>query len=110
MKILPFLLSACLLASVGCDIGDFDLNLRSELLTVNVMTLGANLDADGYTLSVTSQLDESININDTRTFSVLRIDITVELLGVAGNCTVDANPQTVTVRGPTTLAFFVECT
>ena len=99
--------AVCLLFATGCD-NDIDLDLN-ELLTVSVMTVGENLDADGYTLSITGRLDESIGINESRTFSVLRIDITVELRGVANNCEVDANPQTVSVSGPTTVTFIVEC-
>ncbi len=79
------------------------------MLTVSVTTVGENLDADGYTLSITGAPNEAIGINEFKVFSVLSIDITVELLGVAVNCAVDVNPQTVSVNGPTTVTFFVEC-
>ena len=43
-------IAVCLLASLACDIGDINLDL-SEPLTVDVTTVGANLDADGYTVN-----------------------------------------------------------
>ncbi len=111
MKISRFILAVCLLASLGCDpdIDNIRLDLGSELLTVNVSTVGANLDPDGYTLSVTGQLDESIGINATRTYSVLAMNHTITLSGVAGNCTVANNPRTISVTGSTTTTFIVEC-
>ncbi len=110
MRIMPLLLTACLLASFGCDPDfDFNLGLDSELLTVTVMTAGENLDADGYTLSVTGKPATTIGINASRTFSVLNVDHTVELRGIAPNCTTTNNPRTVSVTGPTTTTFVVEC-
>ncbi len=109
MRLSRLLLAVCLLASLGCDPDIGNIGLDSELLTVNVSTVGANLDPDGYTLSITGQRDEPIAINDTRTFSVLRFDHTVELRGVAGNCVVANNPRTFSVNGPTTTSFLVEC-
>ncbi len=109
MKLSPLILALCLFASLGSAPCIGPIGLESVLLTVNISTVGANFDADGYTLSITGQRDEPIEINDTRTFSVLRIDHTVELLGVAGNCTVADNPRTFSVNGSTTTAFLVEC-
>ncbi len=109
MKAMPFFLAACLLASFGCDpvnITGFD----TEVLTVRVATTGANLDADGYLCSVTGEFDQPIDINEQKIFTVLRIDVTVELKDVAPNCAADANPQTVNVSGPTTVSFLVQCT
>ncbi len=109
MKLSRLLLAFGLLTSLGCDpdLGNF--TLPSELLTVTVMTVGENLDADGYTLSITSEFDAAIGINESRTFSVLRIDITIELRGVADNCAVANNPRTIDVNRPTTTTFVVEC-
>ncbi len=106
------LLALCLLASLGCDpdIGPLNLNLRSETLSVTVSTVGANLDPDGYMLSVTSHPDTPIGINEAMAFSVMRIDHTVELSGVAANCTVANNPRTVSVNGLTSTTFVVQCT
>ena len=111
MKLSKLVLSVCLLASFGCgpDIDNLNLDLGPELLTVNVTTVGDNLDADGYTLAVTGEPEEAIGINASRTFSVLPIDITIELRGVAGNCTVAANPRTIRVDASTTTTFVVEC-
>ena len=108
MRFSPILLAISLLVSLGCD-PDLNLDLGSELLTVNVTTIGENLDPDGYTLSVTGEPVEAIEINATRTFRVFPTDITVELRGVAGNCTVANNPRTIDVRGPRTTTFVVEC-
>ncbi len=108
MKLRPILLTVCLLASLGCDIDGFT-GLDTEMLTVSVTTVGANFDPDGYMLSITGVYDEPIGVNEIKTFTVLRINVTVELGDVAGNCAVNANPQTVDVDGPTTVAFYVEC-
>lgn len=109
MRLMPLILAACLLASLGCDNITNNLTLDSEILTVSVSTVGANLDADGYGLSITGEPDDTIGVNEAKTFSVLRIDVTVELRDIAANCAVNTNPQTVGVRGPTTVAFLVEC-
>lgn len=108
MKIKPLLLVAGLLATSGCDVNFTGLD--TEVLTVTVATVGANLDADGYVLSVTSHPDERIGVNETTAFNVFRIDVTVELRDVAANCTAADNPQTVRVRGPRTVTCLVECT
>lgn len=110
MRILPFVLTACLLVLLGCDIGDnLALDLDFEILTVDVASVGDNLDPDGYLLSITGISEQRIGVTETRLFSVLRIDITVELRDVAANCAAIENPQTVSVRGPTTVSFVVEC-
>ncbi len=108
MKTLPLILTACLLASLGCDIGNIT-GLDTEVLTVSVRTVGTNLDPDGYMLTMTGEPDEPIGVNEIKTFTVFRIDVTVDLRNIATNCAVNANPQTVNVSGPTTVAFYVEC-
>ncbi len=107
MKIKPLLLVAGLLATSGCDVNFTGLD--TEVLTVSVTTVGANLDADGYVLSVTGHPEGPIGVNETRTFNVFRIDVRVELRDVAANCAAADNPQTVAVRGPTTVVCVVEC-
>ncbi len=109
MRLMPLLLTLCLLASLGCDVGNITGLDLTEALTVSVTTIGSNFDGDGYMLSITSMPDEPIGINEIKTFTVLRIDLTVELRDIAANCSVDANPQTVNVSGPTTVAFYLEC-
>ncbi len=105
------LLAVCLLGSLACDhdsaLGTPLFNI--ETLTITVMTVGENLDADGYTLSTTGVAEDTIGINETKVFTVLVMEVTVELLDVAANCTVDNNPQTVDVNSPTTVIFVVEC-
>ncbi len=108
MKISRFALVICLLGTFACD-GDDLVSLDRELVTVTVMTVGANLDADGYQFSITNLPDQPIGINESKIISVPRGDVTVQLLRVATNCSVDENPQTVSVRGPTTVTFVVEC-
>ncbi len=109
MRFTLLLLTACLLALLGCD-GVNITGIDTEILTVSVTTTGASLDADGYLLSITGEPNDSIGVNESKTFNVFRIDVTVELQGIAANCTANANPQTVSITGPTTVAFFVECT
>ena len=109
MKITLLILTLCLLASLGCDTGDFT-GLDSEILTVSTTTVGANLDPDGYLLRITGENDEPIGINETKTFTVLTINITVQLLDVATNCASPNDSVTVDVNSPTTVTFFVECT
>ncbi len=111
MKLARLFLAFCLLASLGCnpniDIGN--IGPFSAFLTVSVRTVGANLDADGYMLSITSHSDTAIGINESMAFSVMPIDITVELRDIASNCTVANNPRTIDVNGSTTTDFVVEC-
>ena len=109
MKIMPLILTACLLALVGCDTGDFT-GLDSDILTVSTTTVGANLDPDGYLLRITGENDDRIGVNETKTYTVLTINITVQLLDVAANCAASNDSVTVDVNGPTTVTFFVECT
>ncbi len=107
MKIMQLALAVCLLVSLGCD-PSFT-GLGTEPLTVSVTTIGANPDTDGYMLSITGEPEEPIGANEIKYFTVVRIPITAELSDVAANCAVRDNPQTVDVKGPTTVAFYVEC-
>ncbi len=109
MRMMPLLLTACLLVSVGCDVGNITGLDLTEVLSVSATTIGTNLDPDGYMLAITGETDEPIGVNEIKTFTVFRTEVTVELQGVAGNCAVNANPQTIDVNGPTTVAFYVEC-
>lgn len=109
MRIMPLLVAACLLASLGCDVGNFT-GLSSEILTVSVTTVGSRLDPNGYILAITSRQDEPIGVNETKTFNMLKITVTVELRHVAPNCAVADDSVTVDMNGPATVAFFVECT
>src|SRR5206468_2687302 len=82
---------------------------------VTTSTTGASLDGDGYTETVRARRSQPITINNSTgvTFAGLSVgDHTVQLSGVAANCTVTApNPRTVTVTAGATAptAFAVSC-
>src|SRR5204863_297874 len=88
----------------------------SGSLRVTTSTSGDNLDTDGYTVTVDGTTSQSIGNNSSGgvTFSGLSVaSHTVELTGVANNCTVTApNPRTVAVTDGATAvtAFVVTCT
>ena len=108
MKLLQLFLAFCIFASLACN--DIDsITFDSEVLTVTVTTVGENLDADGYTLVITGMAEEPIGLNESKSFSTILNTVTVELLGVADNCVVGNNPQTVNLTGPTTVTFVVDC-
>src|SRR5439155_302046 len=82
-------------------------------LTVTAATTGLDLDPDGYTVTVDGGQSRSLGINTSTTYSALTAaSHTVELTGVAANCTVSGqNPRTVTVpTGGTTTTFTITCT
>ena len=78
-------------------------------------TGGVNIDPDGYQLLVTAAgLNDrivSIGVNDTFLTESFEGENTVTLEDIAANCSVDANPQVVTVvRNRTvTVTFNVTC-
>jgi len=80
---------------------------------VTTSTAGAQLDPDGYTLTVEGETPVAIGINQTLTVNDVAIgDRTVTLSGVASNCTVAGeNPRTVTVTdgGTVSTTFDVTC-
>src|SRR5205814_10178034 len=82
-------------------------------LTVTTSTTGTNLDPDGYTVSVDGgAASQPIATNGSVTFTGPSGDHSIELLGVAGNCTVSgANPRTVNVpaNATATTTFSVSC-
>ena len=82
-------------------------------LDVNTSTTGADLDPDGYTVTVAGGASQSIAINGTVTFPDLAEgDHTVELTGLAKNCLVTgANPRSVSVPfgGTASTTFDVVC-
>ncbi len=83
-------------------------------LNVTTATTGADLDPDGYTVTVDGTTDQPIEINGSVTFGGLSAGShTVALSGVAPNCSVGGgNSQTVTVpsRGTVTAPFSASCT
>ncbi|HJR15718.1 MAG TPA: hypothetical protein VJ808_02610, partial [Gemmatimonadales bacterium] len=82
-------------------------------LRITTATSGVELDPDGYTVSIDGQTARSTGTNSTLTAEELAEgQHTVELLGIAGNCTVAGeNPRAVSVTaGETaTLAFVITC-
>jgi hypothetical protein len=81
-------------------------------LTVTTSTTGANVDPDGYTLTLDGSLSQAIASNGSVTVTVPAGDHPVALSDVAANCTVsEANPRTVTVpaAGAATTTFAVTC-
>jgi hypothetical protein len=96
-------------ASGGGDLSTFDdfavtnnstqRGTQTGDLEVSAATSGSDQDADGYTVTVDGAGSRSISPNGTAAFPDLDAgDYTVELTGVANNCSVDgANPRTVSV-------------
>lgn len=87
----------------GSDTGQID---------ITTSTTGANIDPDGFTVTIDGQQNQSIGSNGTATFSSLAAgDHELELLGVSANCTVEGdNPRTVTVSaGGTSTMFHIIC-
>jgi hypothetical protein len=102
----PFGGTATMTFSVDCvpRVGDLD---------VTTTTTGQDLDPDGYTVTVDNGANQAIGISESVTFTALPDgDRTVELTGIADNCTVSgANPRTVTVPfgGTATTTFSIDC-
>jgi len=81
-------------------------------LKVTTSTTGSDLDPDGYTVVVDGSQSKAIGINSSVTFSGLSPgDHSVQLNGLAQNCTVSSNPRTesITVGNTTTTTFSVGC-
>src|SRR2546426_219451 len=82
-------------------------------LTVTTNTTGSNLDPDGYTVLVDGSQNKAIGINNSVTFSGLSPgNHSVQLNGLAQNCTVSSNPRTVSITAGSTTktTFSVGCT
>ncbi len=71
-------------------------------LTVHTETTGSDLDGDGYSLAVDGGAPGDIGVNASQDFGLSAGDHTLELTGVAANCTVTGdNPRTVTPAAST---------
>ncbi len=82
-------------------------------LTVTAATSGQDLDPTGYTVMVDGGQSRSLGINASTTYPGLTAaSHTVELTGIAGNCSVSGqNPRTVTVAtSGTATTFTITCT
>src|SRR5690349_5275540 len=82
-------------------------------LTVSAVTTGLDLDPDGYTVTVDGAQSQALGVNASVTYTGLTAaDHSVEISGVASNCTVSsANPQTASVPAGATahLTFDITC-
>src|SRR5438094_10063525 len=82
-------------------------------LKVTTNTTGSDLDPDGYTVTVAGRHSKAIGTNSNVTYNGLSPGAhSVQLNGVAQNCTVRSNPRTVsiTVSNTTATTFTVSCT
>jgi hypothetical protein len=108
------LVLSCLTGAISCD-GDSGPGPGSVTgqIEVTTSTTGANIDPDGFTITIDGEQNQSIGSNGTATFSsVAAGDHEVELVGVSANCTVEGgNPRTVTVSagGVTSTMFDIIC-
>jgi WD40 repeat protein len=86
---------------------------RTGTVHVSATTTGADLDPDGYAVTVTGVPDATILPNGTHDFSAVREGaVEVQLSGISGNCAVvGANPQTVNLELGATInaAFSIQC-
>ena len=100
------------LVTVG-DVAKSTTSVPPGALTVSTSTTGADLDPDGYTVTVDGTQSQPIGDNASVTFpDVAAGDHSVGLSGIASNCSVSgANPQTVTVSSNSTASttFEVSC-
>ena len=81
-------------------------------LTITTSTVGANLDPDGYTISIDGGIAQAIGINASKTVEVSAASHTVQLGGVAANCSPSGGPSktgSVTGGGSFTIAFSITC-
>lgn len=82
-------------------------------IEVTTSTSGANLDPDGFTLTMDGEQSQSIGLNGWATFSSVAAGAhDVELVGVSAHCTVEGdNPRSVTVPadGVTSTVFEITC-
>jgi hypothetical protein len=110
-----FLLSLAVAITMLGSCGSDELTAPTEgTVQVTTTTSGANLDEDGYTVSVAGAAPQAIGIIDTVTVSEVEPgDHPVILAGVAPNCTVglglNQRIATVPVGDTVKVAFAVAC-
>src|SRR5947208_1227421 len=106
------LLGGATLVAVSCS-GSESTGPSTGSVQVSAATTGADLDPDGYTVAVDGGAGQALAVNGSVTFSQLRAgDHTVDLNGVAANCTSGGqNPRTVSVSPGATAqtAFQIAC-
>jgi hypothetical protein len=110
-RLTRILLWAAPLTWLGCGgSGSTDIALPS--LTIATSTDGVELDADGYGVAVDGGSPQAIGLDATITVDPLPDgQHTVELSGLAANCSTVNNPRSVTVStgGTATAAFSITC-
>jgi hypothetical protein len=86
-----------LVLSAGC--GDDPSGPTLANLVITTISTGADIDADGYTVTVDNTTSQNIGANGAATFTNLAVgDHGVALSGLADNCSVDGtDPRTVNV-------------
>jgi hypothetical protein len=107
-----FLLAAGVAACNGDDTVSVPSTENDGTMEVVTTTTGTEIDPDGYTVQVDAQSVGPIGASATINAAVSAGDHTVQLTGLAANCTVTGeNPRTVSVgAGETvTLSFAVSC-
>jgi len=94
----PIALGIALVLVTGCG-GDDSSGPALGNLVITTISTGADIDGDGYTVTVDNTLSQNISANGSATFTNLATgDHSVELSGLADNCSVDGtNPRTVNV-------------
>ena len=91
----------------------FDVDCVSGSLAVTSNTWGIGIDADGYSVVIDGGTPQAIGVNETVGIGLAPGDYSVELTGLAANCTVQdgTNPrtETVTAEAATATTFDVFC-
>jgi hypothetical protein len=111
-RLTRILLWAAPLTWIGCGGGGGSTDIVLPSLTITTSTDGVDLDSDGYGVAVDDGSPRAIGMNATVTVDPLPDgQHTVELSGVAANCSTTNNPRTVTVStgGTATAAFSITC-
>lgn len=112
-RLAPALTTVALLALGACGDDDPAGPSPTGSVEVTTTTTGSSLDADGYMVSVAGGAAQAIDVNGTVTVTgVATGSRSVELTGVASNCTVAGdNPRDVSVTdgGTVSTTFDVTC-
>jgi Tol biopolymer transport system component len=105
--------AAALTALASCGGGDITVPPTTGTLQITTSTSGTEQDADGYSVQIDAGPAQPIGTGATLSVADLAVgDHTVQLSGVAANCTVSGeNPRTVSVTagGSATVGFTVTC-
>lgn len=101
-------------ATVGFAVTCVTLPPTAGTLHISTTTTGSNLDPDGYAFAVDGATSQPIGVNASATLpNVAAGAHSVQLSGVAGNCSVGGtNPRSVTVSAGATadVSFAITCT